>query len=119
MLASLPDFRQNNVTLGASLSLVRGLYLVSMTHYDVLSLFSKLLSLILNVKKIEFSSLLFSFEHCSFSLFFYLSLIISHFQAFEFDFKCKKIEFSSLLFSFEHCSFSLYFYLSLIISYYA
>ena len=39
MLASLPDFRQNNVTLGASLSLVRGLYLVSMTHYDVLSLF--------------------------------------------------------------------------------
>ena len=43
--ASLPAFRQNNVTLGASLSLVRGLYLISMTHYDVLSLLFKLLNL--------------------------------------------------------------------------
>ena len=71
---SPPAFRQNNVTLGASLSLVRGLYLISMTHYDVLSLLFKLLNLILYFKNIEFSSLLFSFEHCNFYLFFYLFL---------------------------------------------
>ena len=39
--------QQINVTLGASLSLVRGLYMISMTRYDVLSLLFKLLNLIL------------------------------------------------------------------------
>ena len=47
---SLPAFRQNNVTLGASVSLVRGLYQISMTHYDVLSVLFKLLNLILYLK---------------------------------------------------------------------
>ena len=53
MLASPPSFQQNNVTLGASLSLVRGLYLISMTHYDVLSLLFKLLNLILYLKTLN------------------------------------------------------------------
>ena len=51
--ASPPAFRQNNVTLGASLSLVRGLYLISMTHYDVLPLLFKLLNLILYQKTLN------------------------------------------------------------------
>ena len=36
-LESPPTLWQNNVTLGTSLSLVKGLYLISMTHYDMLS----------------------------------------------------------------------------------
>ena len=48
-----PAFQQNIVTLGASLSLVSGLHLVSMTHYDVLSLFFKLLNLILYFKTLN------------------------------------------------------------------
>ena len=40
------------MTLGASLSLVRGLYMISMTRYDVPSLFFKLLNLILYFKKL-------------------------------------------------------------------
>ena len=51
--ASPPAFRQNNVTLGASLSPVRGLYLFSMTRYDVLSLLFKLLDLILYLKTLN------------------------------------------------------------------
>ena len=45
--------QQNNVTLGASWSLVRGLYLISLTHYDVLSLLFKLLNLILYLKTLN------------------------------------------------------------------
>ena len=45
-----------------------------MTHYDVLSLLFKLLNLIFIFENIEFSSLLFSFEHCNFHFFFYLFL---------------------------------------------
>ena len=41
------------MTLGASLSLVRGLYLISMTHYDVLSLLFKLLNLNLYFKTLN------------------------------------------------------------------
>ena len=48
--ASSPAFRQNNVTLETFVSLVRGLYLISMTHYDVLSLLFKLLNLNLYLK---------------------------------------------------------------------
>ena len=47
VLQILHHCQQNNVTLGDSLSLVRGLYLISMTHYDVLSLLFKILNLIL------------------------------------------------------------------------
>ena len=72
--ASPPVFQQNNVTLGASLSLVRGLYLILLTHYDVLSFLFKLLNLNLYLRNIEFSALLFSFEHCNFCLFFDLFL---------------------------------------------
>ena len=46
--------QQNNVTLGASLSLVRGLSLISRTHYDVhRSLLFKLLNLILYSKTLN------------------------------------------------------------------
>ena len=49
--ASSPTFRQTNVTIEASLSLVRGLSLISMTNlYDVLSLLFKLLNFILYLK---------------------------------------------------------------------
>ena len=61
--ASPPAFWQNSVTLGAYVSLVRGLYMISMTHYDVLSLIFKLFEFDFIFKSIEFSSLLFSFEH--------------------------------------------------------
>ena len=56
------------------MSLVRGLYLISMIHYDVLSLLFKLLKFDFIFKNIEFSSSLISFEHCNSSLFFYLFL---------------------------------------------
>ena len=68
--ASPPAFRQNNVTLEAFASLVRGLYLISMTRYDVLSLLFKLLNSIFIFKYIEFSSLLISFEHWNFYFYF-------------------------------------------------
>ena len=45
--------QQNNVTLGASLSPVRGLYPLLMAHYDVLSLLFKLLNLILYLKTLN------------------------------------------------------------------
>ena len=45
--------QQNNVTTWASLSLVRGLYIISMTHYDVLSLLFKLLNLILYLRTLN------------------------------------------------------------------
>ena len=48
------DVNKNNVTLGASLSLVRGLYLILMTHYDVLSLLFKLLNVIVYLKILNF-----------------------------------------------------------------
>ena len=48
--ASPPAFWENDVTLGASLSLVRGINLISMTHYERLSLLLKLLNLILYSK---------------------------------------------------------------------
>ena len=51
--ASPPTFWKNNVTLGASLSLVRGHYMISMTHYDLLSMLFKLLNLILYLKKLN------------------------------------------------------------------
>ena len=41
------------MTLGASLSLLRGLYLISMTYYDVLSLLYELLNLILYLKTLQ------------------------------------------------------------------
>ena len=47
--------------------LVRGLYLISMTHYDVLSLLFKLLKFDFIFKNIEFSPLLFSYTHCKFN----------------------------------------------------
>ena len=43
-LASPSTFRQNNVIIEASLSLVRGLYLISMIHYDVLLLLFTILN---------------------------------------------------------------------------
>ena len=60
--ASPPAIWQKNVTLGASLSLIRGLKVIPMTHYDVLSLLFKFLNLILYLKNFEFSS----FNHCNF-----------------------------------------------------
>ena len=62
------------MTLGASLSLVRGLYLISVTHYDVLYLVIQAFEFDFIFKNTEFPSLLFSFEHCHFYSFFYLFL---------------------------------------------
>ena len=45
--------QQNSVTLGAPLSLVRGLHLISMTRYDELSLLFKLLSLSIYLKPLN------------------------------------------------------------------
>ena len=72
--ASPPTFWQNNVTLGASLSLVRGLYLISMTHYDVLSLLFKLLNLILYLKRLNSHLCYFLLNIVIFICFFYLFL---------------------------------------------
>ena len=47
VLQILHHCQHNNVTLEASLSLVLGLYLIPMTHYDVLSMSFKILNLIL------------------------------------------------------------------------
>ena len=52
MLHIYHECQQNNVTLGA-LSLERGLYLISMTHYDVLSSLFKLLNFILYLKALN------------------------------------------------------------------
>ena len=51
---SPPPFGQPSVTLGASLSLVRGLYLILITRFDVLSLLFKLLNVILYSKTLIF-----------------------------------------------------------------
>ena len=59
----------NNVTSGASLSLVRGLYLFSTTHSDVLSLLFKLLNLISYLKTLKFSSCYFLLNTVSFIYF--------------------------------------------------
>ena len=65
---------QNNVTLGASLSLVRGIYLISMTHYGVLSLIFKILNLILYFKKLNSHLCSFLLSIVFFICFFYLFL---------------------------------------------
>ena len=49
------------MTSRASLSLVRGLYLISMTHYDVLSLLFELFNLVLHLKTLNS-------HHCYFLL---------------------------------------------------
>ena len=74
--------QQNNVTLGISSSLVRGLYMISMAHYDVLYIFViQAFGFSFIFKNTQFSSLLFSFEHCKIYFFFYLFLfsIISNY----------------------------------------
>ena len=48
-----PAFRQINVILGASLPLLRGLNLILMTNYDMLSLLFKRLNLILYLKTLN------------------------------------------------------------------
>ena len=72
--ASPPAFRQNNVTLGAFVSLVRGLYLILMAHYDVLSLLFKLLKLILYLKRLNSHLCYFLLNIVIFICFFYLFL---------------------------------------------
>ena len=68
-----------HVTLGASLSLVRGHYLISMTHYDVLFLLFKLLNLILYLKTLNWH---FCYFLSNIVILFFFStyfLIISHY----------------------------------------
>ena len=69
----------NNVTLGASLSLVRGLYLISMTHYDVLSLLFKLLNLIFYLKTLNSHLCYFLLNIVILLIFLPVSLIIPHY----------------------------------------
>ena len=76
--ASPSTFRQNNVTLGASLSLVRGHYLINDTLCYAIFV-NQAFEFSYKFKNIEFLSLLLSFEHCKFYFIFLpISLIISH-----------------------------------------
>ena len=73
-VAHLTSMSTKQCDIRTSLSLVRGLHLISMTLHDVLSLLFKLLNLILPLKNIGLSSWLFSFEIVIFICFFYLFL---------------------------------------------